>query len=273
MSSPVKYLDVLLKIPPDDVLYDFLAQCGLTLPTLDANVDEGICKTLRIVVEIERAPLAVRTAIIAGLQKIAMLADDSGLGALRAAAAGSPDRVNPLHLADAPAQCALWMFLRHRDLFDEACRMTSSRVPAADNVPLDYVRQPLTLPDDPSVCAVRLREVTLLDETTGGEITIKASTDLAAMGVHDLLATWIPNDNPIQQDRFRVITATIELMLLPEASGRSVRRRAQLVLRHRGGHNLTEFSFEQQTRLSAWLSNMKSAVARASSVGYFQRAA
>ena len=31
MSSSMSYLELLLKIPPDEVLLDFLAQCGLTL--------------------------------------------------------------------------------------------------------------------------------------------------------------------------------------------------------------------------------------------------
>ncbi len=61
MSSPVMHLDLLLKLPPDEVFFDFLAQCGLALHTLDA--DDHACERLRIGVEIERAPLMVRESI------------------------------------------------------------------------------------------------------------------------------------------------------------------------------------------------------------------
>ncbi len=168
------YLDVLLKIPPDEVLFDFLAQCGLKLHAVDA--DGNTCETLRIVVEIERAPHSVRTRILAGLHQVALLADEAGLDALRAIVAVHPGHVNALHLADAPAQCALWMYLRYRDLFDAACRMRGRLLPPDEPMVLDYVREPLPLPLDPSVVSVRLREVTLLDEVTGGEITVKASS-------------------------------------------------------------------------------------------------
>lgn len=101
MSSPVMHLDLLLKLPPDEVFFDFLAQCGLALHTLDA--DDDACERLRIAVEIERAPLMVRENILAASHQIALLADETGLNALREAAAAAPERVRPLHLPDAPA--------------------------------------------------------------------------------------------------------------------------------------------------------------------------
>lgn len=59
------------------------------------------------------------------------------------------------------------MYLRHRDLFDAACRMRGRFVPPVELMALDFLRHPLSLPDDPSIGSVRLREITLLDETTG----------------------------------------------------------------------------------------------------------
>jgi len=38
------HLDLLLKLPPDEVFFDFLAQCGLALHTLDA--DDDACERL-----------------------------------------------------------------------------------------------------------------------------------------------------------------------------------------------------------------------------------
>jgi hypothetical protein len=271
VSSPVMNLDLLLKISPDEVFFDFLAQCGLTLNTVDAEADDDTCEKLRIAVEIERAPLWVRDSILVGLHHIALLADEAGLDALRTVAAAAPGRVTSLHLSDAPAQCALWMYLRHRDLFDAACRMRGRLASPAEPMMLDCVRQPLTLPDDPSVGSARLREVTLLDETTGGEITIKASGGQVGVGVLDLLAGWMPIDNLMRQERFQVIAAKVDLAFLPDASGRPARRRSQLILKRRGGHNLADFDAALRARLEAWLSLGQSAFGAESNAGQLQQ--
>ena len=269
MSSPVMHLDLLLKLPPDEVLFDFLAQCGLALHTLDA--DDDACERLRIAVEIERAPLMVRENILAAFHQIALLADETGLDALREAAAAAPGRVNPLHLPDAPAQCALWMYLRHRDLFDAACRMRGRSVPPVEPMALDFLRHSLSLPDDPGIGSVRLREITLLDETTGGEITVKAPTGQAQTDALNLLSAWMPIDNPAQQERFRIIAAKIDIAFLPGTSEGFDGDTAQLILKRRGGHNLADFAAALQGRLETWLSQLQSAIGLEPNAGHLQR--
>lgn len=258
MSSPVMYLNLLLKLPPDEVLFDFLAQCGLTLHTVDAD-DDKTCETLRIAIEIERAPLSVRDCILAGLRQVALLADAAGLDALRATAAEVPIRINPLHLPDAPAQCALWVYLRYREIFDAACRRRGLSVHLVEPMALDHLRLPLNLPDDPSVARVRLCEVTLLDEVSGGEIVVLAPVDSTDGGVLHLLSEWMPSDNPAHQERFWVIAAKIDLMFLPE-SGQAIGRSATLVLKRRGGNNLADFESGLRTRLEFWLARWRPAM-------------
>jgi hypothetical protein len=269
VSSPVMHLDLLLKLPPDEVFFDFLAQCGLALHTLDAEDDA--CERLRIAVEIERAPLMVRESVLTGFRQITMLADKTGLEALRKAAATAPGRVNPLHLPDAPAQCALWMYLRHRDLFDAACRMRGRHVPSVEPMALDFLRHPLSLPDDPSIGSVRLREITLLDETSGGEITVKAPTAQGPTDVLALLAAWMHNDNPMQHERFQIIAAKVDLAFLPGASDSPDGGTAQLILKRRGGHNLGEFTASLRGRLEAWLSHQQSVFGLVPDAGQLQR--
>ena len=255
MSSPVMYLNLLLRIPPNDILFDFLAQCGLSLhcDTLDA---EGFAsEKLQIAAAIELAPTPVRDCILASLHQIALLADEAGLVALRAASAAHPGRVNSLHLPDAPAQCALWMYLRHHDLFDEATRMRGLQS-RAEPLALDSLRKPLTLPDDPVVDSVRLYEATLLDETTGGEIAIKAPAGDAKIGVLDLLEAWIPNNNPMCQDRFQVVSAKVGVTFFPEP-GRAVGRSLMLTLKCRGGSNLNDFDPRTREQLGAWLNRWR----------------
>jgi hypothetical protein len=256
VSSSVVHLDLLLKIPPDDVLFDFLTECGLPLHFREADDDGSINTKLRIVAAIERAPVQVRDCILASLRQIALLADEAGLEALRAASAARPGRVNPLHLADAPAHCALWMYLRHRDLFDDAVRLRGLHKQHAEPMALDTLRQPLRLPDDLVVDRVRLCEATLLDETTGGEFAIRAPAGDSGVGVLDLLESWMPHDNPIRQERFRVVAAMVDVEYFPEA-GQATGRSAMLALKRRGGSNLCDFDLKTQGQLAAWLSHWR----------------
>ena len=180
VSSLVMHLDLLLKLPPDEVLFDFLAQCGLTLHAVDDASDGNVYEKLRIAIAIELAPEPIRDAVVASLRDVALLADAEGLVALRTVSKRAPGRVNPLHLADAPAQCALWMYLRHRDLFDAALRLRGLRAEFRAPLSLEPVRAPLAAPDDLVVNSVRLCEATLLDETTGGEIAVRAPACIRA---------------------------------------------------------------------------------------------
>ena len=257
MSSTVMHLDLLLKIPPDEVLFDFLARCGMTLRAVDA--DDDACEALRIAIEIERAPVSVRESVLAGLRHVALLADMAGLDALRSIAAVAPVRIDPLHLPDAPAQCALWVYLRHREIFDAACRNRGLSADLVEPMALNHLRLPLNLPDDPSVASARLCEVTLLDEVSGGEIVVMAPVDGTDGGVLSLLTEWMPNDNPVHQERFWIIAAKIDLTFLPEF-GQVIGRPATLVLKRRGGNNLADFESGLRARLESWLARWRPAM-------------
>lgn len=256
VSSPVMHLDLLLKLPPDEVLFDFLAQCGLRLHAVDDASDGNVYEKLRIAIAIELAPEPIRDAVVASLRDVALLADAEGLVALRTVSKRAAGRVNPLHLADAPAQCALWMYLRHRDLFDAALRLRGLRAEFRAPLSLEPVRAPLAAPDDLVVNSVRLCEATLLDETTGGEIAVRAPACDPSVSVLDLLSAWMPIENPMHQDRFRVVAATLGIELYPEPgqpSGRSV----TLTLKRRGGGNLEAFDARTRSRLEAWLNHWR----------------
>ena len=257
MSSSVVPFDLLLKIPSDDVLYDFLAQCGLSLPRCAVDPDDVSLEMLRIAASIERAPTHARECVLASLRHITLLADEAGLQALRAVNEAHAGRVNALHLPDAPAQCALWMYLRHRDLFDEAVRLRGSYAQFHEQpMPLDALRLPLPPPDAMVVDSVRLFEATLLDETTGGEIAIKAPVGDARLSVLDLLEHWMPVDNPMRQGRFRVIAAKLDVGFFPEP-GQTVGRSVMLALRRRGGSNLNEFDSGTRAQCESWLSQWR----------------
>ncbi len=256
MSSSVVHLNLLLKIPPEEVLFDFLAQCGLPLQFGVVDTDDYSYETLRIATAIERAPFPVRDCILASMRHIALLADEADLEALRAVNKARPGRVNALHLPDAPPQCAMWMYLRHRDLFDEAVRLRGLQVQLAEPMPLDTLRQPLSLPDALVVDSVRLYEATLLDEATGGEIAIKAPVGDVRISVLDLLEHWMPIENPMHQDRFRVVAAKLSVEFFPEP-GQAIGRSVVLALRRRGGSNLGEFDTSTSAQFESWMNHWR----------------
>jgi hypothetical protein len=96
----------------------------------------------------------------------------------------------------------------------------------------------------------------LLDETTGGEIAIKAPAGDAKIGVLDLLEAWIPNNNPMRQDRFQVVSAKVGVTFFPEP-GRAVGRSLMLTLKCRGGSNLNDFDPRTREQLGAWLNRWR----------------
>lgn len=256
MSSSVVPLDVLLKIAPDQLLLDFLTQCGLSLPRSVADTDDPTLSTLRIATAIQRAAAAVRDCAVASLQRIAHLIDAAGRRALRAVNEASGGRVSALRFANAPAQCALWMYLHHRDLFDAAIRLRASAVYRHEPMPLDVLRQPLAQPEGLVVDRVRLYEATLLDETTGGEIAIKAPEGETRISVLDLLEQWMPTESPMGQARFRLIAAKLGVEFFPEP-GQTIGRSAMIALRRRGGSNLDEFDAGTRLQFESWLSHWR----------------
>ncbi|MBX3713067.1 MAG: hypothetical protein KF800_13990 [Lysobacter sp.] len=262
MSSSVVQLDVLLEILPDDVLIDFLSMCGMSFHDKACGKD-GPVDHCSLSAAIEHAPFSVRQCVEKNLREIALLADDAGLEALRAVCARHPGRVNPLHLPSAAAQCALWMYLRHRDLFDEAVRTRGVHQTHAELIPLDSLRQPLPLPDAIVVDRVRLYEATLLDEVTGGEIAVKAPVCDPTVSVLDLLNTWMPTDNPMRQNRFRVVAAKLGVDLLPE-HGQKAGRSVTLALKRRGGSNLADLDPDTRAQMEAWLAHWRLTSCRSS---------
>jgi hypothetical protein len=252
VSSSVVPLDVLLKLSPDHLLLEFLAQCGLSLPRSVADTDDHTLNTLRIAAAIQRAAAAVRECVVASLRRIARLVDAAGRQALRAVNEMQGGRVSALRFANAPAQCALWMYLRHRDLFDAAVRLRESAVPCLEPLPLEALRQPLAAPEGLVVDRVRLYEATLFDEATGGQIAIMAPEGDPRIGVLELLDLWMPGDNPMRQARFRLITAKLDVAFFPEP-GQAVGRSATIALRRVGGSNLDEFDPDIRAHVESWL--------------------
>ena len=252
MSSSAIHFEFLLKLTPDQVMYDFLAQCGLRLQTGQMAGENLVHEKLRIAVAIECAPSSVRDLVLARMRRVLQLSDEAGMAALSAAARMCPAREAEPTWHQTPIAYALWMFMHHRAVFDAASRLRERDARPFEAMTLDTLRRPLPLPDDLVVGSVRLQEATLLDEVTGGEFTVRAPVTDGGVDVLDLLAAWLPTDNPMRMDRFQVVSATLRVSFLPEP-GQGAGRVEMLRLKRRGGCNLGQFDAQTQARITGWL--------------------
>ncbi len=252
MSSSAIHFEFLLKLTPDEVMYDFLAQCGLRLQTGLMAGENLIHEKLRIAVAIECAPLSVRDLAQARMRRVLQLSDEAGMAALSAAARMCPAREAEPTWHQTATAYALWMFMHHREVFDAASRLREEDARPFEAMTLDTLRRPLPLPDDLVVGRVRLQEATLLDEASGGEFTVKAPVGEDAIDVLDMLDAWLPTDNPMRMDRFQVVAATLCVVLVPEP-GQSPGHAHMLRIKRRGGSNLTDFDAQTQAKLVDWL--------------------
>lgn len=117
---------------------------------------------------------------------------------------------------------------------------------------LASLKQRLAIPSDLNINTVRLKEVTLSDEETGGELIIRAPTRDADISVHDLIERWTPTDNPLKKQFFKIASAKINLHYFPE-DGKKQRPVITLHLKRRGGTNIEDFDETMRVKLESYL--------------------
>lgn len=66
----------------------------------------------------------------------------------------------------------------------------------------------------------------------------------------------MPVDNPMRQDRYRVVSAKVGVEFFPEP-GQTIGRSVMLALKRRGGSNLDDFDQCTRELLEAWLNHWR----------------
>jgi hypothetical protein len=66
----------------------------------------------------------------------------------------------------------------------------------------------------------------------------------------------MPVDNPMRQDRYRVVSAKVGVEFFPEP-GQTIGRSVMLALKRRGGSNLGDFDQCTRDQLKAWLNHWR----------------
>lgn len=117
---------------------------------------------------------------------------------------------------------------------------------------LANLKQRLAIPSDLGINTVRLKEVVLIDEETGGELIVRAPARETDISVHDLIERWMPTDNPLKKQLFKIVAAKINLHYFPEV-GKKPRPVITLHLKRRGGTNIEDFDEALRVKLESYL--------------------
>jgi hypothetical protein len=114
------FVDVLLELPVDAGLRDFLAGHGLSLP--DGLVPDGTAQANQAVVEAVKAwtDTAARDRMAAELAASVELGDEAGSQAMFEAAMADPAALTGLALCQSDLQRSFWLYTHHPALFERA---------------------------------------------------------------------------------------------------------------------------------------------------------
>lgn len=114
------YIDVLLALPPDETLHQFLASHGLAVPPAPEPQPDG--PPNRDAIEAIRAwgDTAARDRLTAELMASVALGDAAGGQAMFEAALADPAVLTGLTLCQSDLHRSFWLYVRHRALFERA---------------------------------------------------------------------------------------------------------------------------------------------------------
>lgn len=115
------YVDVLLALPPDETLHQFLASHGLAVPPAPQPQPDG--PPNRDVIEAIKAwgDTAARDRLTAELMASVALGDAAGGQAMFEAALADPAVLTGLAMCQSDLHRSFWLYVRHPALFERAC--------------------------------------------------------------------------------------------------------------------------------------------------------
>jgi hypothetical protein len=116
------FVDVVLALPVDKVLREFVARAGLPLP--DGCWDRGICSSHTLLQAIDAwSDGAAREVLFAKLMASVALADTLGQQAMFQMAACHSEALNGLAACQSDLHRSFWLAMQHPALFEQACEM------------------------------------------------------------------------------------------------------------------------------------------------------
>lgn len=115
------YDDILLNLPVDQTLQQFVMDRGLPLPD-DVDWEDQTATSTRLVEAVQQwADISERDAMIAELHRVASLSDETSRRAIYEVAAFELDALMPmLRQQQSDLQRAFWLYVHHPRLFEQA---------------------------------------------------------------------------------------------------------------------------------------------------------
>ena len=113
------FVDVMLELPVDATLRDFLAGHGLSMPESD-SCDAADANQTLVEVVTAWADTDARDRMVANFMASVSLGDEAGRQALFEAAMADPAAVTGLALCQSDLQRSFWLYTHHPTLFERA---------------------------------------------------------------------------------------------------------------------------------------------------------
>ena len=114
------WVDLLLELPVDGALREFLTVNGLSMPDAFAWTDEPATSGALVDAVLAWPDAAVRDRLAAKLRASTQMGDEAGKQALFEVAAGSPAALAGLATCQSDVHRSFWLYVKHPDLFDRA---------------------------------------------------------------------------------------------------------------------------------------------------------
>lgn len=114
------FVDVLLELPVDATLREFLTSHGLVMPAEFSWVDEPETTQALVKALVTCPDLSVRDPVVAKLRASMALADAAGAQAMFQVASGDGAVLTALATCKSDAHRSFWLYVRHPELFDRA---------------------------------------------------------------------------------------------------------------------------------------------------------
>ena len=114
------WVDLLLELPVDGALREFLTVNGLSMPKGFTWADEPATSGALVEAVLAWPDSAVRDRLAAKLRASVQLGDDAGQQALFEVATGTPTALAGLATCQSDVHRSFWLYVKHPDLFDRA---------------------------------------------------------------------------------------------------------------------------------------------------------
>ena len=244
------FVDVLLELPVDNTLQNFLAANGLPLPD-DLSWSDGQEVTRTVIEAIRTWPDEIaRDALIAKLMASVALGDAAGKQAMFQVARQDGVALMGLVSNQSDIHRSFWLYVNYPALFDLAGDVDffERHGSQAQQNELGVKRKALTTD---GFMAVQVKTLSLLSPHGDLKIECTATASSDQQCVTELIAEAFPSENPLKRN-WQINSAHINLYYPPQP-GKMRSKVITIEITRKGRLNLHKFDAKMQAQLEGYL--------------------